>query len=209
MTTGAPGSAKDRAEHGGSGVAPCGSLGEEGMGLKRSRIYLDVPYPEKDCAKEIGARWDWRQCAWFIPVGLDVAPFARWLPRIVEQGVVVEVLFMPETCWKCRTITQCLLAGRDAGGIQYFLGDDALHCLASQLQAETLASVGAGPLRPRWSGTLKRSSWSNGCVECDALQGSFFLWKAFGELASTGALDDLPVLGRARVPHSAFGGCAG
>lgn len=35
------------------------------------------------------------------------------------------------------------------------------------------------------------------------------LYFLFSELASTDALGELPVLGAAQVPHSAFGGVAG
>ncbi|HTD09657.1 MAG TPA: DUF5710 domain-containing protein [Solirubrobacteraceae bacterium] len=171
--------------------------------------YLDVPFKEKDRVKALGARWDRDRRAWFVPAGLDTAPFAQWLPLTADGGTAVDVLLVPETCWKCHDTTMCLIAARDTRGVLYFLGEDALHALASQFGHDQLASVGAGPLRPRWSGTLGQSTWSNGCIHCDALQGNFPLWELFSELASTDALGELPVLGAARVPRSAFGGVAG
>jgi hypothetical protein len=103
----------------------------------------------------------------------------------------------------------CLIAARNSAGTHYFIGEEGLHVLASQVDQSGLESVGAGPLRPRWSGTLGRSSWSNGCVHCDALQGNFPLYELFVELAAVDALDDLSVFGVARMPYSAFGGIAG
>lgn len=132
-------------------------------------IYLDVPFKEKDHAKAFGALWDRERRAWFIPTGLDISRFEHWLPRVVDGGIANNVLLVPETCWKCRDTTMCLLAGADAD-TYYFLGEESFQCLASQLDANALIAIGAGPLRPRWSGTLGRSSWSNGCVHCDVLR---------------------------------------
>ena len=42
------------------------------------RTYLDVPFKEKDAAKALGARWDRQQQSWYVPPGVDAAPFARW-----------------------------------------------------------------------------------------------------------------------------------
>jgi hypothetical protein len=172
-------------------------------------IYLDVPYMEKDRAKSLGARWDRDRRVWYVPAGSDASRFAQWYPRTVDDGVALDVLLVPETCWKCHDMTMCLIAARDPRGAHYFLGERALHVLASKVDQDELASVGAGPLRPRWSGTLGQSSWSNGCVHCDALQGNVPLWELFVELASTHALGELAVLGVARVPRSALDGMAG
>ncbi|MCR4471168.1 DUF5710 domain-containing protein [Burkholderia sp. SCN-KJ] len=46
---------------------------------KRERTYLNVPFNEKDAAKELGAKFDRRSKNWYVPGGTDVAPFARWL----------------------------------------------------------------------------------------------------------------------------------
>ena len=47
------------------------------------RLYLHVPYAEKDDAKALGARWDPKRRSWYIPDAslLDHAPALRkWLP---------------------------------------------------------------------------------------------------------------------------------
>jgi len=43
-------------------------------------IYLDCPYSEKDQVKQLGARFNGAVKKWYIPVGLEVEPFVRWLP---------------------------------------------------------------------------------------------------------------------------------
>jgi putative DNA primase/helicase len=42
------------------------------------RVYLAVPYPEKDEAKALGARWDREKKSWYAPPGTDQAPLAKW-----------------------------------------------------------------------------------------------------------------------------------
>ena len=42
--------------------------------------YLTVPFSQKDKAKALGARWDSAQKQWFVPAGMELAPFQAWLP---------------------------------------------------------------------------------------------------------------------------------
>lgn len=42
--------------------------------------YLNVPYAQKDEAKALGARWDNSQRKWYVPAGIAVESFSRWLP---------------------------------------------------------------------------------------------------------------------------------
>ncbi len=48
---------------------------------KTERVYIDVPFREKDAAKALGARWDRRQQAWYVPSGMAYSVFSRW-PRL-------------------------------------------------------------------------------------------------------------------------------
>lgn len=41
---------------------------------------LNVPYEEKDAAKQLGAHWDAKRKKWYIPKGVLAAPFAQWMP---------------------------------------------------------------------------------------------------------------------------------
>lgn len=40
--------------------------------------FLHVPFKEKDEAKALGAKWHRQAQAWFVPAGVDAAPFAQW-----------------------------------------------------------------------------------------------------------------------------------
>ncbi|MEQ1530700.1 MAG: DUF5710 domain-containing protein [Methylococcales bacterium] len=43
-----------------------------------SKIYLNVPYAEKDAAKALGAKWDAGSKKWYVPGNVDMAVFAKW-----------------------------------------------------------------------------------------------------------------------------------
>ena len=43
------------------------------------RIDLKVPYPEKDTAKALGARWDAAKKIWYVKDVSDLTLFTRWI----------------------------------------------------------------------------------------------------------------------------------
>ncbi|MFF4168894.1 DUF5710 domain-containing protein [Streptomyces sp. NPDC001744] len=76
--------------------------------MAAERVWLDVPYAEKDEAKRCGARWDPAARRWYAPrPGMDA--LARWsgaadvpelLPgedRSLGDGLFVDLV--PRTCW--------------------------------------------------------------------------------------------------------------
>jgi len=40
---------------------------------------LNVPFADKDQAKALGAHWHPDKKLWFVPIGLELAPFKAWL----------------------------------------------------------------------------------------------------------------------------------
>jgi DNA helicase-2/ATP-dependent DNA helicase PcrA len=44
-----------------------------------ARVYLDVPYDEKDAAKQLGAQWDNIQRKWWITPAMPTRLFQKWL----------------------------------------------------------------------------------------------------------------------------------
>ncbi len=57
-----------------------------------SNIPLKVPFNEKDQAKALGARWNAESKHWYVPQGVDAAPFEKWL---VAGGAPVQVAAKP------------------------------------------------------------------------------------------------------------------
>jgi Domain of unknown function (DUF5710) len=47
--------------------------------IATTNINLKVPFNEKDQAKSLGARWNAEAKLWYVPVGVDAAPFEKWL----------------------------------------------------------------------------------------------------------------------------------
>lgn len=45
---------------------------------KSGRLYINVPFNEKNEAKVLGAKWDKAEKSWFVPGGVDSTPFAKW-----------------------------------------------------------------------------------------------------------------------------------
>jgi hypothetical protein len=162
-------------------------------------VYLDVPFPEKDQVKALGARWDRDARSWYVPAGVDLEPFADWLALLpFEDDPVLAVIGLPQPCWKCGEDTMAVVACKD-GEHLVFAHSGVLQVIASQLSAQQLAEIGAGQLRPRFSRTLGRSSWSNGCLICGALLGGFPLYEDFVECQSDSELE-LPMIASAKIP---------
>jgi hypothetical protein len=55
------------------------------LGETMSKIYLIVPYVERQSAKSLGARWDEYRSQWYVPLGKDYRKFARWLPKTLKE----------------------------------------------------------------------------------------------------------------------------
>jgi len=56
-----------------------------------SNTYLKVSFKEKEEAKSLGARWDGTIKQWYVPRGLDLSRFNKWLQEetISENNVVI------------------------------------------------------------------------------------------------------------------------
>lgn len=42
------------------------------------KTFITVPFKQKDEAKALGAKWDRQEQSWYVPAGVDPAPFAKW-----------------------------------------------------------------------------------------------------------------------------------
>nr|WP_308632422.1 DUF5710 domain-containing protein [Massilia sp. YIM B02763] len=43
--------------------------------------FLNVPYAEKDEARALGARWNPGRKRWYVPTGVALDPFEKWLAK--------------------------------------------------------------------------------------------------------------------------------
>jgi len=49
--------------------------------LSKDRIYLKCPFAQREDCKKLGGRWDQLKKKWYVPPGLDPAPFSKWISR--------------------------------------------------------------------------------------------------------------------------------
>ena len=92
---------------------------------------LDVPYREKDQAKALGARWNPELRTWYVPAGVSVEQFARWLPRADSAYVRLKApIYAVEArtqCWSCGDLTPVVALGVEALDESPTEGERAQH----------------------------------------------------------------------------------
>ena len=49
------------------------------------KVFLKVPFAEKDEAKKLGGRWDPTKKLWFVENVENLSPFSRWLSEDVQK----------------------------------------------------------------------------------------------------------------------------
>ncbi len=72
------------------------------------RTELDVPFSHKVEAKALGAKWDRTKKIWYVPDGVNPAPFAAWLPGVDRSAPSAPYIYLvlgKRKCWKCHEQT--------------------------------------------------------------------------------------------------------
>lgn len=62
------------------------------------RTYINLPFTEKEEAKSLGARWDKTSKRWFIPEGINVSTFSKWVIQD-KPGVKLPIDLVPSSAW--------------------------------------------------------------------------------------------------------------
>lgn len=52
---------------------------------RRVAMYLNVPFAEKENAKQLGAKWDAAKRKWYVPHGVDANLFNQWQPNDLKD----------------------------------------------------------------------------------------------------------------------------
>lgn len=157
--------------------------------------YLDVPWEEKDTAKQLGAKWDAAAKRWYVPEGVESGPFQRWAIKAVPDQVAPASQFAIHadrfailngrlTCWKCKEPTKVSAifldgyseAEEESGGRVQCADDAVVHGIVG-LNAPVAALIKqhAPWMRPGYSKTRDQTYLAPHCQHCDALQGAWFL----------------------------------
>ena len=164
------------------------------------RIDLQVPFPQKDEAKRLGARWDVALKKWYVPDGVDCTAFDQWLPKPPPppnmRAPFWYLAVSTRACWHCKAIShvfaimlppgnEVLTAVEDESGDA--CADDAVDDCWKESEDSTLLSYitdvpesVAAQLRqraPRYhadsSQTIQSTYWMNHCEHCKAKLGDF------------------------------------
>lgn len=54
------------------------------------RTNLDVPFADNGAAQSLGAKWDPARNVWYVPDGVDLTNFIRWVPGMPRLSKKVQ-----------------------------------------------------------------------------------------------------------------------
>lgn len=169
------------------------------------KLYLDVPYEEKEEAKRLGAWWDAKAKKWFVPFYKEdfeeYRPFFRWILGESSFAIVpnknIYILETYQTCWKCGNKTKVIAFSGDRfvtleaddGEIlledywEEYAGRNNPYLLMFPETEEDIPLCIRNYVKEhyhvenRYSKALERMQFANYCEHCNALQGHFHLFQ--------------------------------
>lgn len=122
--------------------------------------YLDVPFPEKDTAKSLGARWDQQVKKWYVPEGVSLDQFQQWLPAFMY------IVLAKQECWKCHKETKLVAMGIPYEGNSLALLPH-LECMPYEMRKYILEQ--GVNYHAKFSTTTGLNKINNCCEHCDSL----------------------------------------
>lgn len=159
------------------------------------KLFLNVPYSEKDNAKSLGARWDAETKHWYIYANKpsDYQKFARWILGDNEETVIVsKYLYILETeraCFKCGKQTRIIGLGIGDFTVIYNNPDGSVYYETNNIirlaWTENEKNIPPKLLKylkkqystyTGYSNFAKSYAFSNHCDHCGVLQGNWFLF---------------------------------
>ncbi|MET1116964.1 MAG: zincin-like metallopeptidase domain-containing protein [Comamonas sp.] len=115
--------------------------------------FLHVPFKDKEEAKALGAKWHRQAQAWFVPAGVDAAPFAQWIhPTRAPAGQ--ELQLQPDRHYLAvpygeRKAAKAMGAAWDPAAKSWFVGPDADLQKLARWQPGNSAHEQAPAMRPQ------------------------------------------------------------
>lgn len=70
--------------------------------MSETRIYLNVPFNDKNEVKRLGAKWDSEYRGWWIAPDIQRDPFNKWLPRMFRENCEpphITCEMIPQSSW--------------------------------------------------------------------------------------------------------------
>lgn len=162
------------------------------------KLYLNVPFEEKDAAKKLGARWNPQLKLWFVEIQAAVEKtLYPWLIQDSSYNLLADhysLVLANKSCWKCgeMIVVSTFLLDRyyelseqecSESGIRYLNWEEVENqtfvsnitmlykfCLLEMNQQNP-------DYRKTFSKTLNESYFANNCPYCLVLQGDFNLYQ--------------------------------
>lgn len=79
------------------------------------KLFIDVPYSEKDTAKKLGARWDPTNKKWYATKRDDYIKFINWFMYDYEEQIIaldhIYLVTSERTCYNCQESTPVIAFG--------------------------------------------------------------------------------------------------
>lgn len=163
------------------------------------RLFLNVPYEEKDEAKDLGAKWNPRVKKWYIDTKAgEYNNFLRWILGDMEEAVIAKdfiyIIEGERKCWMCRHLTKVIALG--IGECSYiFRPEDNPQdvCIESYDNQNIQLHIGLvdeqDEIPPKLLKYLQKNysvredysktagnCFANHCDHCGALQGNWYLF---------------------------------
>lgn len=145
----------------------------------KMKIMLNVPYAEKDEAKQQGAKFDWQAKTWYCDNLNNIKLFSKWLDGTNILCENLYILQVNRECYRCGKKFEVLLLATDRS---YALEDD--YQLNTNTQILTYLKWMPRKLAdyledlryyPSYSKTVDSSYYMNHCSNCKCTQGDYFL----------------------------------
>lgn len=164
------------------------------------RLYLNVPYSEKDEAKALGARWNAKVKKWYIETERQqYIKFAKWILGDADDAVIatnyIHIIEGRQKCWKCGRSTRVVGLGigeyvhiyGETDDPQYEIVEDSvdsgeeLHLAwvdrEEDIPPKLLKYMKENySVKTGYSKTIGGKCFANHCDCCGVLQGNWFLF---------------------------------
>ena len=155
-------------------------------------LKINVPYSEKDLAKEKGAFWDKDNKTWFVPDYKDINLFSQWIDTD-KVSIIAKAPFWigvtQKTCCKCGSMIDVIAFASNKFWIYEYSDDDealqewylqdyfSFFYMPGYIEKEILDIVCSRfpTFKLGFSKTVNGKYWANHCEHCNALQGDFFM----------------------------------
>lgn len=151
---------------------------------------INVPYSEKEQVKSLGAKWDAESKTWFVPDNLNVSLFKSWLSNqnislIAKNPFYIG--FNEQDCWKCKKETSVIALGCTAFKVEELDDNDESRWELNtefsffdyvEYIPEDIKSIINEKFpfyKQGFSKTMKSTYWVNHCINCNSIQGDYFL----------------------------------